>query len=122
MYALICAFAEARRARSACPSILGSTSAANSAMIVTTTIISISVTPAWRRLFRFMVTSRSLHRDIVHTHNRQQNTQNQRADDHSHNQNDERLKQRRKSPDRRACIGVVDVRHLDEHRIQPSGL
>ena len=38
----------------ACPIILGSTSAANSAMITTTTIISISVTPACLR-FRFLI-------------------------------------------------------------------
>src|SRR6202158_567535 len=119
MKALICARAAVLRALSACPIILGSTNAANSAMMTTTTIISISVTPACR-LFLFMAHRPSLlHRNVVHADNRQHDAQDQNADDQSHSKDDQRLKQRCKSPDGGARVGVVDVGHPNEHLIQP---
>src|SRR5579864_682392 len=111
MYALIWARAAVLRARSACPIILGSTSAANSAMITTTTIISISVTPACRRFVFFMASPPPalLHCNIVHADNRQHDTQDQNAHDQPHRQDDQRFKQRCKAPDGCARVRIVDI-------------
>jgi hypothetical protein len=55
MNELICALAAVTRALSLCLNITGATSAANSAMIVTTTNISISVIPALRLFLRSLI-------------------------------------------------------------------
>ena len=62
MKELICACASVTRAVSLLRNMRGATSAANSAMIVTTTSISMSVTPALRLVLRSFIS----HRHIVY--------------------------------------------------------
>ena len=89
---MICARAAVTRAMSARLSIFGATSAANNAMIVTTTSISISVTPAClRRRSEFLFVGHELNRNLVDAGNCQQHAQNQSSYDDAHHKDHQRL-------------------------------
>src|SRR5689334_8528146 len=91
-------------------------------MIVTTTSISISVTPARAFLLWLMKLWFSLNCDIVDACYGEQHAQDQRAHDQAHYQDHEGLEQRRKSLDRGAGFFLINVRHTREHRIESARL
>src|SRR5215467_15017545 len=104
MKELICACASVTRAVSLLRSMRGATNAANSAMIVTTTSISMRVTPALRLVLHSFIS----HRNIIYARDGQQHAKNQRAHHHTHDQNHQGLEQRGKPLHRRACVGFID--------------
>src|SRR3979411_2968658 len=77
---LICACAAVIRALSVCLNMLGATSAANRAMIITTTSISMSVTPDLVFLLRAFIS----HRHFVYARDGEQHAQNQRTHHNTH--------------------------------------
>src|ERR1035441_5778136 len=77
----------------------GPTKATNRPMMVTTTSISIKVTPAWERRRERLSGCVILHRHVVNAGNCKQHTENQGADQNSHDENHGRLKNRGKAPD-----------------------
>src|SRR5215472_9586191 len=90
-------------------------------MMVTTTSISMRVTPAWeflRRLsFCFM-----LYRHIVNARNREQHAEDERPYYDTHHQNHGRLEDGRESLDGGARIVFVNVGCAGEHAVQAAGL
>src|SRR6476620_524566 len=120
MNPLICALAATRRALSVLLRKRGATRAAKSAMIVTTTSISIRVTPACAidLLREFFM---CLHRDIVDAGNRQQHAEDQYPDDDAHHQDDQRFEQGCELSNGGPGIYFVDVRHPREHLVEFAG-
>src|SRR5690242_18295652 len=90
-------------------------------MIVTTTSISIRVTPALASSFLLSIFM-CLDCDIIDTRNRDEHAENKRAYDHSHHENHQRLEDGRKALDGRTSLFLVNVRHAGEHRVQFAGL
>src|SRR6266851_1132505 len=116
MKELICARAAVTLALSLCLNMRGATSAANSAMMVTTTSISIKVIPALPLFLRLFIS----HRHFIYARDRQQHAQNQRTYHYAHHQNYQRLEQRGEAFDGRAGVGLVDFGHAGEHLIEPA--
>src|SRR3954454_20731960 len=121
MNPLICALAATRRALSVLLRKRGATRAANSAMIVTTTSISIRVTPACAMdlLREFFI---CLHCDIVDSGNRQHHAEDHYPDDDAHHQDDQRFEQGCELSNGGPGIDFVDVRHSREHLVELAGL
>src|ERR1041384_8260215 len=127
MNELIWARAAVTRAVSLLRNMRGATSAANSAMMVTTTSISISVIPACRANFLFctfasLLAVCMLHRHFINAGDSQHDAQNERAYHHTHHQYDQWLEQRRKALDSGTRVGFVNVRHAGEHLVEPASL
>src|SRR5436305_3379096 len=99
------------RAASARLNRAGPTSATNSPMIVTTTSISIRVTPACERVVLLLRSNICLHRHVVNTGNRQQHAENQRAYNDTHHQDHDGLEDRGEAFDRGARVIFVNIRH-----------
>src|SRR2546423_9602675 len=106
----ICSRAAVMRALSAWCIMRGATNAANNAMIVTTTSISIRVTPA-SLLLRLTILGPPLHRNLIDTRDGQQDAQDQHADHYAQNQNYHRLEQRGESLDSGPPVRLVNTRH-----------
>src|SRR6185503_20131123 len=116
MKELIWACAAVTRAVSLLRNMRGATSAANNAMIVTTTSISIKVTPACGSLLRWFIS----HRHFVYARDGQKHAEDQRTHHHTHHQDHQGFEQRRKALDRRSRITFINVRHASKHVIEPA--
>src|SRR5579864_8907066 len=96
------------------------TSPAIRPMMVITTSISISVTPR-SDFLRVVVIWLFSNSDIVDARDSQHQAHNQAPYHQAHHQDDERLKQRRETPDGGSRFAVVNIGHAVEHGVQMSG-
>src|ERR1017187_10293650 len=100
----------------------GPTRATKSPMMVTTTSISMRVTPAWPVRFRLrFVVWAMLYRHVVNARNREQHAENQGADQDAHHQDDDGLEDGGEAPDGGAGIGFVNLGHAGKHLVEAAG-
>src|SRR5689334_673917 len=91
-------------------------------MIVTTTSISIRVTPARACVLRFIAVYLHLYCNIIDARNRNEHTEHKGAHDDPHDEDHKRFEDGREPFDRRTGFLFVDVRHTREHKVELAGL